>query len=53
MRASDVIAEYERTARAAAGVPEIVRLPGNHFLQENQAEPLAERIAAFVSATRS
>ena len=38
-------------ARVAAGLPEIVRLPGKHFLQEDQAEPLAERIAAFVKAT--
>ncbi len=37
-------------ARLAAGLTEIVRLPGKHFLQEDQAEPLAERIATFVNA---
>jgi pimeloyl-ACP methyl ester carboxylesterase len=46
------IATKGEEARVAAGLTEIVRLPGKHFLQEDQAEPLAEQIAAFVSATR-
>jgi haloalkane dehalogenase len=37
-------------ARVAAGLETIVRLPGKHFLQEDQAEPLAVQIAEFVSA---
>jgi pimeloyl-ACP methyl ester carboxylesterase len=37
-------------AREATGLEAIVRLPGKHFLQEDQAEPLAEQIARFVEA---
>jgi pimeloyl-ACP methyl ester carboxylesterase len=37
-------------ARRAAGVPEIIRLPGKHFLQEDQAPSLADHIARFVGS---
>jgi len=40
-------------ARLAAGLDEIHRLPGKHFLQEDQAPALAGRIAAFLRAARS
>jgi pimeloyl-ACP methyl ester carboxylesterase len=34
-------------ARRAAGLEEIHRLPAKHFLQEDQAGPVAERIASL------
>ncbi len=42
--------KHGEAARRAAGVPDIVRLPGKHFLQEDQAPALADHIAAFVRA---
>ena len=42
------IAKHGEAARRAAGVPEIIRLPGKHFLQEDQAPPIADHIARFV-----
>lgn len=33
----------------AAGVPDIVRLPGKHFLQEDQAPAIAEHIVSFIA----
>ena len=43
------IAEHGEAARRAAGVPEIIRLPGKHFLQEDQAPAIADHIARFVT----
>ena len=40
-------------ARLAARLDEIHRLPGKHFLQEDQAPALAERIATFSHTARS
>ena len=42
------IAKHGEAARRAAGVPEIIRLPGKHFLQEDQAPAIADQIARFV-----
>lgn len=42
------IAKHGEAVRRAAGVPEIIRLPGKHFLQEDQAPALADHIARFV-----
>lgn len=42
--------EHGEAARSAAGVDTIHRLPAKHFLQEDQAVALAERIAAFARA---
>jgi pimeloyl-ACP methyl ester carboxylesterase len=39
---------YGERARLAAGLDVIHRLPGKHFLQEDQAPALADRIAALV-----
>lgn len=36
-------------ARDAAGLDTIHRVPAKHFLQEDQAEAVAERVAAFVT----
>ena len=36
----------------AAGVPEIVRLPGKHFLQEDQAPALADAIAGLIRSSQ-
>lgn len=41
---------HGEAARRAAGVSDIVRLPGKHFLQEDQAPALAQHVAAFVRA---
>ena len=43
------IAKHGEAARRSAGVPEIIRLPGKHFLQEDQAPAIADRIARFVA----
>jgi pimeloyl-ACP methyl ester carboxylesterase len=43
------IATLGEAARRAAGVPEIIRLPGKHFLQEDQAPALADHIVRFVN----
>lgn len=40
---------FGEAARRAVGVGTIHQLPAKHFLQEDQAEPLAELIASFVS----
>jgi len=41
--------EFGVAARDAAGLDTIHRLPGKHFLQEDQADGIAERIAALVA----
>lgn len=43
------IAKHGEAARRAAGVAEIIRLPGKHFLQEDQAPAIADHIARFVT----
>jgi len=43
------IAKLGEAARRAAGVPEIIRLPAKHFLQEDQAPAIADHIARFVA----
>jgi len=43
------IAKHGEAARRAAGVPEIIRLPGKHFLQEDHAPAIADHIARFVT----
>ena len=43
------IAKHGEAARRAAGVPEIIRLPGKHFLQEDQAPAIADQIARFAT----
>jgi pimeloyl-ACP methyl ester carboxylesterase len=41
---------YGEAAREAAGLKAIHRLPAKHFLQEDQAESIAELVSAFVSS---
>ena len=41
---------FGEAARRAAGADTIHRLPAKHFLQEDQADAVAELIAAFVSS---
>jgi haloalkane dehalogenase len=43
------ITRHGEAIRTAAGVPDIIRLPGKHFLQEDQAPAIAEHIASFVA----
>jgi haloalkane dehalogenase len=43
------LARHGQAARRAAGVPDIIRLPGKHFLQEDQAPALADHIAHFAA----
>jgi haloalkane dehalogenase len=43
------ITRHGEAIRRAAGVPDIIRLPGKHFLQEDQAPAIAEHIASFVA----
>jgi len=43
------IAKHGEAVRRAAGVPEIIRLPGKHFLQEDQAPAIADQITRFVT----
>jgi haloalkane dehalogenase len=40
--------KHGEAARRAAGLTDLVRLPGKHFLQEDQAPALAEKILGFV-----
>jgi len=47
------ITTHGEAARRAGGVSDIVRLPGKHFLQEDQAQALADAIAAFIRSSRS
>ena len=42
------LAVHGEAARRAAGVQTIHRLPGKHFLQEDQAPSIADLIAAIV-----
>jgi haloalkane dehalogenase len=42
------LARHGEAVRRAAGVPDIIRVPGKHFLQEDQAPALADHIARFV-----
>jgi len=42
------IAKHGESLRRAAGVERIIRLPGKHFLQEDQAPALADHIARLV-----
>jgi len=44
---------FGEAAKAAAGVDTMHRLPAKHFLQEDQADPIAELIAAFASSSPS
>jgi haloalkane dehalogenase len=46
------IGVHGELARLAAGLDEIHRLPGKHFLQEDQAPALAEQIAVLVGRQR-
>jgi haloalkane dehalogenase len=39
---------HGEAARRAAGLDTIIRLPGKHFLQEDQAPAIADHVAAFV-----
>jgi haloalkane dehalogenase len=39
------LAVYGEKARAAAGLAEVVTVPGKHFPQEDQAPAIARRIA--------
>jgi pimeloyl-ACP methyl ester carboxylesterase len=41
--------KHGEAARAAAGLSEIYALPAKHFLQEDQAPAIAERVAAIAS----
>lgn len=43
------IHSFGAAAQAAAGLAKIHRLPAKHFLQEDQAESVAERVATFVA----
>jgi haloalkane dehalogenase len=44
------LAEHGEQARRAAGVDQIHSLPAKHFLQEDQAPAIAERVAALADA---
>lgn len=44
------IGTHGEQARRAAGLTDLVRLPGKHFLQEDQAPAVAEQIAGFVGS---
>jgi pimeloyl-ACP methyl ester carboxylesterase len=44
------LATFGEAARRITGVDAVHQLPAKHFLQEDQAEPLADLIASFVSA---
>ena len=44
------VATFGEAARRITGAEAIHELPAKHFLQEDQAEPLADLIASFVSA---
>ncbi len=44
------LAKRGEQARKAAGLDAIVRLPGKHFLQEDQAPAIADNVAAFIQA---
>ena len=46
------IATYGEIARQAAGVASIHRLPGKHFLQEDNGPQLADLIADFVASAQ-
>lgn len=46
------IHSFGAAAQAAAGLAKIHRLPAKHFLQEDQAESVAERVATFVAGGR-
>ena len=43
------LARHGEAARRAAGVPDIIRLPGKHFLQEDQTPALADHIARLAA----
>lgn len=43
------IAKQGEAVRRAAGVLEVIRLPGKHFLQEDQAPAIADHLARFVA----
>jgi haloalkane dehalogenase len=42
------VTRHGEAIRRAAGVPDIIRLPGKHFLQEDQAPAIAEHIARLI-----
>jgi pimeloyl-ACP methyl ester carboxylesterase len=42
------VGKHGEAVRRAAGVSEIIRLPGKHFLQEDQAPAIADHIARLV-----
>jgi haloalkane dehalogenase len=44
------LATYGEKARAAAGLPALISIPGKHFPQEDQAPLIARHIARFVGA---
>ena len=44
------LAKHGEAARRSAGVEEIHRLPAKHFLQEDQAPAIAERVAALAGS---
>ncbi len=41
---------HGEAARRACGVDRIIRLPGKHFLQEDQAPAVADAVAGFIKA---
>lgn len=43
------LATFGEVARRATGATEVIRLPGKHFLQEDQAPALADHIARFAN----
>lgn len=43
------VEKHGEAARKAAGLDALVRLPGKHFLQEDQAPAIAEQVRTFVS----
>jgi len=47
------LAVYGERARAAAGLDSIHTVPAKHFLQEDQAPAIAERIAEIVQRAES
>lgn len=43
------LAKHGRTLARVTGVPEIVRVPGKHFIPEDQAPAIAAHIAQFIA----
>lgn len=43
------LAKHGRTLARVTGVPEIIRVPGKHFIPEDQAPAIAAHVASFIA----